>query len=310
MRLSILLVAVLSVTPLTKAQAQRTQPCTEWSQWLRLPDKPDVSFSFRLCELTAQRLQVIWKWSNESDEEFDFTYWIHVRSPIGCGDKARGALASADHRLAAQTTEGFESGRALARWSRYEGIFVCVSYEGQPAPEPEPPSLAVGVRAKLFLATAPPGNYVVGTVTAIETDRVRLAVERAGSLVADTSLSVPLNLVNQIAISRGRSNRADVGFVLGAVAGLATGAALGAITADYRCQEGIFFENGFRFEERCTGQPPLERAVIFGAVSSVIGGAAGLGIGFILRVERWAWVDVSLVPRPEGAFTLSGGMKF
>ncbi len=78
-------VALLSVVS-PPAQAQST--CTEWSPWERVSNQLD--FSFRVCEQTRNRVEILWKWSNLSPDDLTFSYWIHLRDPAGCLDRVRG----------------------------------------------------------------------------------------------------------------------------------------------------------------------------------------------------------------------------
>ena len=157
---------------------------------------------------------------------------------------------------------------------------------------------------------SPPGEDFIGTVTALGPDSIRLAVDRSESLSPDTVLSVPLNQVNRVAVSRGTGSRGSTGLLIGWLTGALGGVVFGVATADYECRTGIFYQNGFRRETRCTGQRPAQRALIVGLLSGLGGSAVGLGIGSMIRVERWERVRLALLPQAKGTFSLSGSVTF
>ncbi len=295
--------AMLGWGPPPQAQAQHPAGvnCTEWSPWNRVTEK--LEFSYQLCEQTAQRLEVLWKWSNFSDEDFEFTYWVHLRDPLGCIDKVRGALTSGQHTLAARTTQDLD-GRASILRSRYEGVFVCISYAGQPADLP-----SVGTRVRL--STAPPrGHDFVGTLTALGPEDITLAVESSDGPFADSTLTLPLDRVDHLAVSRGIGSRATAGFTIGAFASMWVGAVVGAVTASHECRDRTVFRDGrFKRAKICTGQPPVERAAIFGVISSIAGGAIGFVIGSTIQSERWETIRITLGPQAAGV-AVSGSVTF
>ncbi|MCZ0934775.1 MAG: hypothetical protein OXJ54_06285 [Gemmatimonadetes bacterium] len=118
------------------------------------------------------------------------------------------------------------------------------------------------------------GSRLIGQIVEVTEDRFDL------SLRGGQSVSVPRGEILRFERSRGRSSRAGLVALGGAVSGAAFGALLSCI-----------------FE--CTDETPL--AAAGGALA---GGVVGLGLGALIRgPERWEIVSVDGGASPEPVFT-------
>lgn len=132
------------------------------------------------------------------------------------------------------------------------------------------PSVLPGQRVRVS-AAALHIDRAVGRVTGIRRDTLFID--------ADTGLAIPLALVSRLDVSRGRST---VPMTVGAVLGVATGAAIGLSISGTECLRSSDFFNP------CDEWQELGPA-LFGAA---IGGLLGTALGSTLRPERWGEVSL------------------
>jgi len=161
------------------------------------------------------------------------------------------------------------------------------------------PLAAFGQQARLIapgdrirVSSEPYFEPLVGTLSAIESDTLVLAVERAAGL---PTVRLPLASVTQLEVSRGRGTK----FVQGALFGGALGAALGAISAAWLsnwCDDWcstVTCEN----DDEVGVEHYLGMMAIGGAVGAGIGGIIGLMIG----TDRWEAMpldEIRIAPAP------------
>ena len=126
----------------------------------------------------------------------------------------------------------------------------------------------------------------VGTVAALETDRLTVQVEERAD-----ALSVPLADVTKLKVRRGQKSNAGKG----ALIGLGVGAAAGVITALLSCADSqCDWDNA---GDDVTGYT----AVVLGAGGALLGAGIGAIIGSSIKTDRWESVPldnirVSLTP--------------
>ena len=133
---------------------------------------------------------------------------------------------------------------------------------------------------------------------------------KADSLVIQSNgdtLSVPVNLVTRLDVSRGRNTNtgegAGIGFLLGAV----VGAVIGLASYEECESQGAF---------SCLGPDGPEIYALAGAIIGGLGGlVAGALIGSATETDRWQEVPldrlrVSLGPQRDGRFGFGASVRF
>ena len=149
-----------------------------------------------------------------------------------------------------------------------------------------------GSRIRFSIATRPPGTYFVGNVVRVGNDSIQVAVEDYVS-AEDSMLTVPLNLVDYLAVPVGYKNRAGLGAVIGAAVGILGGTGLGVTVGDTRECALVTTTNGVLPIGPCTGSSAERKGIIGGIIGGVVGTGLGFGIGSIVKVFTWeeTWID-------------------
>ena len=118
-----------------------------------------------------------------------------------------------------------------------------------------------------------------------------------------TPLTIPLVHVIRLEMSQGRKSNSLKGLVIGSVSGAVLGAVAGLVVGQ---------ENG---DNPCGGGRPAECAAIGALAVGATGALVGLGIGALIKTERWERVRtdqlrVQPVTTPDGRFGLAASVRF
>ncbi len=138
---------------------------------------------------------------------------------------------------------------------------------------------------------------------------------KADSLVMETkgdTLSVPVNLVTRLDVSRGRKSfgAGRVG-IIGGLVGAASGAIIGAASYEER-QPCVLF---CLFQDPEFSRTAADAAVLGAAFGAVVGYAIGRLLGSAIKTERWQEVPldrlrVSFGPQRDGRVGLGLSVSF
>ncbi len=134
------------------------------------------------------------------------------------------------------------------------------------------------VRVHSALARTP---ELIGGVQSVGPDTLVVRYVDGGASMAT---AIPLAYVTRLEVSRGQRSHWVRGLVIGLAAGATTGVILGATS-----------EGDWLFSKS-------DLALMGAVVMAPIGGLVGLGIGALMRTERWETVSL---PRPAKSVTLA-----
>ena len=158
------------------------------------------------------------------------------------------------------------------------------------------PPIETGSRIRV---TAPALGVDKLVGTSVEADATRIRVQ-ADDQAAPMTIS--LTDVTRLEVSQGRKSNALKGLGIGALIGAPIGAVLGVLAS-----EG----SG---ENLCTGTT-VACAAVGAAAVGVAGALVGLGVGALIKSERWEEVPldrlrVNIVPLRDGRFALGLSVAF
>ncbi len=134
-------------------------------------------------------------------------------------------------------------------------------------------------------------RHSVGTFLAWKSDTLVFQSNR------DT-LSVPVDLMARLEVSRGEKTIPGRGAVIGLLLGGVAGAVIGHASRDPQCEPWCIYYD--------------VAGVMFGGLGGAVAGAL---IGSLIKTDRWVevsldWLRVSMTPRRDGRFGFGASVRF
>lgn len=111
------------------ADARAQENCSQWTDWQPV-GALSVLFSWRRCEVAAERHEVEWRFGNHSAEPIEFRYELYTGIVGTCGEHNKGRLFTrGKYRLNGGQRDEYGSGRKRLRRTGFEEqfwLYVCV----------------------------------------------------------------------------------------------------------------------------------------------------------------------------------------
>ncbi len=141
-------------------------------------------------------------------------------------------------------------------------------------------------------------DKLVGTSVEADATRIRVQADDQAS-----PMTISLADMTRLEVSQGRKSNALKGLLIGSIVGVSTGAILGLAASLAESYDNPCADN------------EVECVAVGAAAFGVTGALVGLGIGALLKSERWEEVPldrlrVNIVPHRDGRFALGLSVAF